>query len=207
MIMDHWLLRTLWTPSSPIRLVRNPVLIPRYWGSSRKRFIIHEHNNWWVSNILTHISYLPSWIVVISSSFMCFNEFCECIGDLSTGIEIDAKKHTKRSNLEQRRNIWKRTEPPPIDSSKVADRSARNCKTAERGRAIADRLRHSSRSIGKFLWRITSLAPINRGLGADRSGVRWRPRQMRSQSIAGTSRSIGKSSWCQTSSSSRFDDS
>ena len=122
---------------------------------------------WWVSNILTHISYFPSWIVVVSSSFMCFNEFCECIGDLSTGIEINAKKHTKRSHLEQRRNIWKRTEPPPIDRSKAAYRSARNCKTSERGRAIADRSRHSSRSIGKFLRRITSLAPIDRELGAD----------------------------------------
>ena len=39
---------------------------------------------------------------------MCFDEFCECTGDLSTCTIIEVKKHTKRSNLEQRTNEEKR---------------------------------------------------------------------------------------------------
>ena len=35
---------------------------------------------------------------------MCFDEFCECTSDLRTSTKIEVKKHTKRSNLEQRRN-------------------------------------------------------------------------------------------------------
>ena len=58
---------------------------------------------WWVSKILTHISHFPSWIVVKSSSFMCFDEFCECTGDSSTYMEIEMKKYTKRNILEQRK--------------------------------------------------------------------------------------------------------
>ena len=61
---------------------------------------------WWVSKILTHISHFPSWIVVISSSLMCFDEFCECTGDLSTDTEIEMKKYTKRNILEQRKT-WR----------------------------------------------------------------------------------------------------
>ena len=35
---------------------------------------------------------------------MCFDELCECTGDLSTSTEIEVKKQTKQSNLEQGRN-------------------------------------------------------------------------------------------------------
>ena len=35
---------------------------------------------------------------------MYFDEFCECTSDLSTSTKIEVKKHTKRSNLEQKRN-------------------------------------------------------------------------------------------------------
>ena len=34
---------------------------------------------------------------------MCFDEFCERTGDLSTCTKIEMKKHTKRSILEQRK--------------------------------------------------------------------------------------------------------
>ena len=32
---------------------------------------------------------------------MCFDEFCECIGDLRTNTEIETKKPIKRTNLEE----------------------------------------------------------------------------------------------------------
>ena len=34
---------------------------------------------------------------------MCFDEFCESTGDLSTGTKIEMKKHTKQSILEERK--------------------------------------------------------------------------------------------------------
>ena len=51
---------------------------------------------WGVSNILTHISHFPYWIVVISSSFMCFNKFLECTDELIRRTEIEVKKHENK---------------------------------------------------------------------------------------------------------------
>ena len=46
-------------------------------------------------------------LLLISSSLMYFNEFCEFTGELSIGTEIEVKKHTKQSNLEKRRTKGK----------------------------------------------------------------------------------------------------
>ena len=47
---------------------------------------------------------------------MCFNEFCECTGDLSTCTEIEVKKHTKQIGA-----IWSKGEPKEKEIA-IADR-------------------------------------------------------------------------------------
>ena len=104
---------------------------------------------WWVSNMLTHTSHFPSWIVVNSSSFMCFDEFCECTGDLSTGTKIEMKKDTKRSILEQRKTKEKKYRAIADRSRYISRLIGRSFKEKEqKDRTTTDRSRHTSRSIG-----------------------------------------------------------
>ena len=67
---------------------------------------------------------------------MCFDEFCECTGDLSTDTEIEMKKYTKKEHFGAKENMKRKTEPLPIDRGLLADRSAgvskRRSKKAER---------------------------------------------------------------------------
>ena len=58
---------------------------------------------------------------------MCFDEFCECTGDLSTCMEIEMKKHKK------------------------TEQSGAKEKHRKKDSAIADRSGTSSRSINKNL--------------------------------------------------------
>ena len=107
---------------------------------------------WWVSNILTYISHFPSWIIVISSSFTYFDEFCECTSDLSICTKIEVKKHTKRRNLEQKGET-KIKDRIIIDRTGTISQSiGRNFKDQEqKGRITVDRSWHTSRSIGTIL--------------------------------------------------------
>ena len=102
---------------------------------------------WWVSNILTHISHFPSLIVVISSSFMCFDEFCECIGDLRTNTEIETKKPEKmdKSWRRSKQNQGERSRASrlPIMGRTTAQNSQKEGKT----RGIVGCLPKSSRTI------------------------------------------------------------
>ena len=104
---------------------------------------------WWVSNILTHISHFPSWIVVISSSFMCFDEFCECIGDLRTNTEIETKKPEKMDKSwrrsKQNQGEISRAGRSPIMGRTTAQNSQKEGKT----RGIAGRSPKSSRTIAR----------------------------------------------------------
>ena len=128
---------------------------------------------------------------------MFFDEFCECTGDLSTSTEIEVKKHTKRSNLEPRRNKEKgQSHRRSIGYNQPIDRqeflgSGRKTQSDRRSIAIyqsidrpslkkidynnADLSRQKSRSIGQVLWSFTARTPIDRGIKLiDRASIDYR---------------------------------
>ena len=103
---------------------------------------------------------------------MLFDVFCECTCDLSTGTETEMKKYTKR-------NIWSKGKHEEKDRA-IADRSrhssrsiGRSCKDEkQKGRGLADRSRLISRSIGRSFKERNEKPegmPIDRAKLADRS--------------------------------------
>ena len=146
---------------------------------------------WWVSNILTNISHFSTRTIVISSNFMYFDEFCECTGDLSISTEIEVRKHTKRSNLEQRINKKK-----DRDHRRSIGKNFKDQKQS--GRTIVDQSRNTRRSIGRSLRRTTARSLIDRSMRANRSVVQLWSRLSHRRSIARINWSIGKTSWCKT---------
>ena len=95
---------------------------------------------------------------------MCFNEFCECTGDLSTGTEIEVKKNTKRIGA-----IWSKGEPK------------------EKDRATADRLSTIQRLISKKFQDQDHKAErlsIDRAIRADRLAKLYEFSQRERRSIA-----------------------
>ena len=91
---------------------------------------------WWVSNILTHISHFPYWIVVISSSFMCFNKFLECIDDLLRSTEIEAKKHENKAFLKEGETPQQNKRRSFAKSGRSTAQNNKNWSSAERSPVV-----------------------------------------------------------------------
>ena len=93
---------------------------------------------------------------------MCFDEFCEYTGDLSTYMKIEMKKHIKRSNLERKR----------IEEEKaIHRRSIEHHQPIDRQEFVKQR-------------KEAEPSPIDRGLGADRSANSYEKSQPLRRSIA-----------------------
>ena len=82
---------------------------------------------WLVSNIFTHISHFSSWIIVICSSFMCFDEFFEFI-DLRTNMEIETKKPEKRDKS------WRRSKQNQGERSRAGHSPIMGPMTAQKAK-------------------------------------------------------------------------
>ena len=99
--------------------------------------------------MLIHISHFPYWIVVISSSFMCFNKFLECIDDLLRSTEIETKKPEKMDKS------WRRSKQNQGERSRAGHSpimgwtTAQNCQKEGKTRGIAGRSPKSSRTIAR----------------------------------------------------------
>ena len=91
---------------------------------------------WWVSNILTHISHFPYWIVVISSSFMCFNKFLECIDDLLRSTKIEARKHENKAFLKEGETPQQNKRRSFAKSGRSTAQNNKNWSSAERSPVV-----------------------------------------------------------------------
>ena len=110
---------------------------------------------------------------------MCFNEFCECTGDLSISTETEVKKYTKRSILEQRktypRSIGADAVPSIVGSRSIGSNATidRRCFCATRVYGPIDRMVYRDRSVSArpFYSSSLQLLPIDRLLFRDRSAM------------------------------------
>ena len=66
---------------------------------------------------------------------MCFDEFCECIGDLRTNTEIKKKKPKKRTNLEEEVSKIKEKDQEPVVRLSWAEQPAKIAQKKEKPEA------------------------------------------------------------------------
>ena len=66
---------------------------------------------------------------------MCFDEFCECIGDLRTNTEIETKKPEKQTNLEGKVSKIKEKDQEPVVRLSGAERPPKIAKKKEKPEA------------------------------------------------------------------------
>ena len=107
-----------------------------------------------MSNILTHISHFPYWIVIISSSFMCFNKFLEYIDDLLRSTKIEAKKHENKAFLKEGETPQQNKRRSFAKAGRSTAQNNKNWNSAERSLVV--RQNPAERSPG---WKIGKKLP------------------------------------------------
>ena len=63
---------------------------------------------------------------------MCFDEFCECIGDVRINTENETKKHKKQTNLEGEVSKIKEKDQEPVVRLSWAERPPKIAKKNEK---------------------------------------------------------------------------